>query len=412
MKIFKIFLFIILPLTLSADINYNISIEYRSDSINVLHIIPQMQFDTLGFKIDFQPNIKFIDTTLPPKKLFKDIIGMNMQTAYFSYMNNFINIGMGKSEMKWGEGISPLLLSGYLPLNNISYGIKYKIIDISSVYLLLDRMNTTKNDVIGDTSTIRYNYNRLISAHRITFDFNNTKISLSEAALIYYKEGEDFPIQYFNPLNVYYVYQWNQSDDNLYTPTNVFWDLTVSHNIKDHNFYLELLIDDFQYDNPPGDMNEPNHLAFIFGHKFSVLNTNIHWEYSIASRWIYGLYAPAGRYLAYDFPIGTEEGNDFDRIYFEINRKFPNFSITLINYFKRKGEGTIDTTWPSGGGFHEEDFPTNNFLSGNIKYYYIPQLEVEYSINKMNFKLMLGDIYQINKNHNLIVGFNYILNLR
>lgn len=400
---FRYLIIFLLPLLINASVKTGVEFKYERDTLNLLSIKPYVSFDTSGFSVIFQPNLKFMDTSLPPKNLFKNIVGMNMQTGYISYENSLFFAGAGKRTIRWGEGVSPLLLSGYLPVNNITYGLKYKNIKMTCAYLLLDRMYTTQNDVVGDTSTVKYYFSRFISAHKIEFLIKKTKLALSEVALIYYKNGEHLPIQFLNPLNVMYVLQWNDPDEGNTIPTNLFWDLSLEQQIKNHSLYMELLIDDFQYDNPPGDMNEPNHLAFTAGDSFDISGFDITLEYSLATRWVYGLYAPAGRYTAYGFPLGTEEGNDFDRVYLNINRRIGNYSVYFKGFYKRKGEGTLDKMWPSGGGFREEEFPNDNFLSGNVKYYICPKIGFGYVTKTIGLNIEGGDLCQIEVDNTITV---------
>ncbi len=408
MKKLQLLLILLFPAIINASVKAELFTGYKKDSLNLFSIEPYVAFDTCGFKIEFQPDLKFIDTTLPPKRLFKNIVGMNMRTGYISYENDIFRIGAGKKSVRWGEGVSPLLFSGYLPLNNFHYALKYKNIEFSSVNFLLNRIYSTVNDVVGDTSTVKYHFNRYITAHRIKLLFNKTKISLAEAVLIYYKDGETFPLEFLNPLNVLYVLQWNDPDEGNSVPTNVFWDISVEQRFRRHNIYSELLIDDFQYDNPPGDMNEPNHLAFTLGDSFGICGVDVTLEYSLATRWTYGLYAPAGRFTAYGFPIGTEEGNDFDRLYLKINKNMGEMSFGFKGYFKRKGEGSIDAEWPSGGGFSEEEFPANNFLSGTVKYYICPKVIFEYKKERISFNAEIGDLYQVGAGNSINLKAEFI----
>jgi len=407
-KVFSYIFIFLLPLLLNASINIGVDFNYEKDSLNLFSVKPYISLDTSGFSVVFQPNLKFIDTTLPPRMLFKNIVGMNMQSGYISYENSIFFMEAGKKSMRWGEGVSPLLFSGYLPVNNVMYGLKYKNVEMTCAYILLNRMYTTLNDVVGDTSTTKYHFNRFISAHKIEFLIKKTKIALSEVALIYYKDGESFPLQFLNPLNVMYVLQWNDPDEGNTIPTNLFWDLSLERQMRNHNFYLELLIDDFQYDNPPSDMNEPNHLAFTTGDSFVIGDFDIIMEYSIASRWVYGLYAPAGRYTAYGFPIGTEEGNDFDRVYLNIKRNIGSYSLYFKGTFKRKGEGRLDITWPSGGGFREEEFPDKNFLAGNVKHYICPKIGFGYKTEKMELNVEVGDLYEAGTGNSITANIRFI----
>ena len=161
-----------------------------------------------------------------------------------------------------------------------------------------------------------------------------------------------------NPFLLYYPRLWNRR----IVDENILWSFGFNAVTRNKTFYGELIIDDFPY---TVERNEHPKLAWllgtILGQPFGLDGLFLRLSYRGATRWTFGHKTSWLSFTHEGVPLGPPDGNDFDGVSLDIDRRFSRSELFVAFDFRRKGEGTPWEKEPSG------DFPDPFFLTGVVE---------------------------------------------
>ena len=377
-------------------LGYNFSTAFRTYLDNDVFLTQlDFQFMEKNLLMNIEGVLKAGDSTssLYPTRKWNDKAASDYTRAFVAYGNKKVGLMLGREKLTIGP--SPrynALLSGYAPsMDGLFYWYRNKFFNIYFWGAKLETSLQKKLEYVGDTITEVIRASRYFSLHRIeTAIWQNFSLGFQEVVL-YGGENRDFEPHYFNPLVLYYVYQFNRSTDD-----NYFWDFDVKCYLGNVYLYAEAMFDDFQYAEDP--QGEPNHYVLNLGSMIidpvGNKNSMLFVEYTRASRWVYNHFVPWQRYTYLGFPIGHPYGCSFDDFYMLYRIKLlKNLDLYSSLEYRRKGETEIDTPWPvpePRSVDPEAKFPSNNFLSGVVEKMYKFEERIKFKIKQWNVDLSVG----------------------
>jgi len=316
-------------------------------------------------------------------------------------------VTLGRDFLNWGSGkTGRLLFSDHAqPLDFLSLALKYKGLQLTTMAADLDQWR------LSDSLVQRYGTmvaNRFLSAHRLTFNFNNRfYLGLTEA-LLYGGPRSTWELKYHNPMLYYHGELINGGgyDGNGFLYLDFDW-----YPLRNWELYGEVLVDDFQVEKTGSGDLEPNEIGLIFGLQHAnVLGIDASWlgiEYVRVANRTYNSRFEWEKLVHFNRPVGYALGNNFDRW----NAKayyFPRKGLeTGVEFdYIRKGEGSVldswDTPWSNytlSEGYHEP-FPAgvvekSAIIGLSLKYYFSTNAIIE---TRLRYQDVVNANHQSGKN--------------
>jgi hypothetical protein len=292
-------------------------------------------------------------------KEWTDLAGLTEQ-AYFTIVgeNRRWAFKFGRDHLYWGPGDDHLLLNyAARGIDQISFKVRWNWGRFTALVGQIDDFEPENGDRIS----------RFLSGHRLEFiPWSWLRVGISETLLF----SGDVRLGSMNPFVPFYGELVNEnSEGNGMIGMDV-----VAFPQPGFEVYGELLLDDVQLENEdPGDL-EPAEWGWLIGGRWSGLNgllgTGI--SYSGITNRTYNAIEPKYRYLNYGLPLGSNLGNDGDRLHLDISCwPDPRLHLNAFWEYRRQGEGrvtaafdTLYLTYTVEAGY-SEPFPTGTVEKTN-----------------------------------------------
>jgi hypothetical protein len=286
------------------------------------------------------------------------------------FSNEKIRFDIGRRNLLFGPGDKHSLL-----LSPDAQGYDGFLLQIPAQYL----------EFYGMFSILDAPQPKFLSLHRIGINLKGfLKFGFTEAIVA----ADSLEPLYLNIFLPFYLAQWGRNRDD-----NIMWSLDLQLHLFNSIFYVEMLIDDYMYEDDP----YPDKLAYQVGLKSLLWKSLVaKINYSSVDKWVYthdetqNVYDRDGRCL------GFPPGNDVDEATFELrfmsrHGVFPYVSVDWL----RKGEGSIYLPYEEEGGPINPPFP-----SGVVDKTLKIKVGVDYTLMR-NFYFMMdvGKLYRYNRDH-------------
>lgn len=330
-----------------------------SDSVTREAVLIGKGMHTTFLTVFVEPIIKFGKGYEYPTNMWHDFLGGDYLQGYIKLSGFGTSVTVGREPMKWGPSPrNTLILSGNAPpfdmfkLNYCNTKLKFTFFG-------------TQLDALSGFLGI----NRYFTGHRLEYKINNSLYTgFSEVAL--FGGTNNFPtLYYFNPIFIYYPYQWNRSHSK---GCNILWSFDSKLLLHNVGIYGEFMIDDYPY--APDDAGDRPKIGGNVGLQWAIGDNYFLAEYTNVTRWTYDHVDQWQRYTYLGYCIGNPNGPDFDETFFGVNHHLSKNTDILFDYsFLRKGEGIINEVYP-------DNFPAKYWLTGTLKYANKPEIGVQ--INK------------------------------
>lgn len=358
---------------------YEYSIGVISDSSNTRSAILFGKGIGAGWATIFiEPIIKFKASPEYPSRLWQDFVVADYLRGYVKLAGFGTALTLGRETIKWGP--SPrksLVISGNAPpfdLVRLSY--KNPKLKFTFFGTQLNPISLSYKDV---------QINRYFTGHRLEYALSNSlNIGVSEVAL-FGGENKTPDLYYFNPVVIYYPYQWHHKSE-----VNILCGMDFKWLVRNMAFYGELMVDDFPYEQ--SEKGEHPKIGVNIGAQCAVGKNYILAEYTAVTRWTYDHLVPWQQYTYMGYGIGNPYGPDFDELFVGIIHHLSKkidvlFDVSAVC----KGSGTIDEPYPA-------KFDEEYWLTGNLKNIYKPQLGIQLN-KKISTTLKIGCIINDNKTY-------------
>ncbi len=291
---------------------------------------------------------------------WKKNLGGTFDIAYTNIDAGYFTLLLGRDHIRWGPSSRDvLLLSDQIPpFDMIKAEGKLGSFKLVWFATVLDQIYIPPFWQ-GLNSEDGFWAKRYLSGHRLNLKSKaGIEMGLSEMVL-YGGENRNFEPYYLIPILPYYGEQYNRDIDD-----NILWSLDLSVTwFRNKEIYLELLVDDFQYD----FKSEPQQTGYQiglnqtdpFGFKRSYLNI----EYTKINNWVYGQNKPWNVYTFDGRGMGSILGPDADRWCLRLTYHWTkDIDLGIREEYRRKGEGRIETPQPGAVP------ASKNFPSGVVEY--------------------------------------------
>jgi hypothetical protein len=358
--------------------NIDISLYSVVDTVNFVQFCPTLKYRFGEWGGVVSPYVRWGgDYFYPRKKKFG--VYADFPRGSIFYKNDNILFSFGKDIFSLGPAFeNNALLSSNIPLNYLSFTIKTSKLAFTHFLSRLDDYEGVEYQWDDTSSGSLINVNRYLGIHRLEIKpLSWLAFSFSEAMLIG-GESLGLPFELFTPFTIYFLEQYNQQEN-----TNIFWNIDLVATRGKFLFYLDLFIDDFQYEADP--WKEPNHIGFysgVIGKDIVVDNSEVLVYYNLMTRWCYDNILVWQRYIDKELPLGSMLGCDYDRFVFKALYPIVSFKAGVMISYTRRGENEISTPWPVNTAHPaspENEFDGTNFLTGTIekRYTFAPILKYE-----------------------------------
>ncbi len=282
-------------------------------------------------------NVMTVDpyATENPNYIGKEWRGLSGYTeqAYLMWTSKYVRLTAGRSYIVYGPGRKSSLLfsSAARPMDNLKVDICQKHFGFQGLTAKLDPIN---------------GYQRYLSAHRLSFYFGNWAVGMTESVL-YSGVGKNPEYAYLNPFLLFHAEQINGPDLN----GNTLGTLDLNYNGRNWMAYMEMLVDDIQFDKKEvGDL-EPNEIGCIvgadFADPFKLPGIYLGIEYAAITNRTYKTTEVSEWFQHRNVPIGYELGSDFDRINLLLKKYYKNWQLAVEFDHIRQGEGELSKAWDS-----------------------------------------------------------------
>ena len=247
-------------------------------------------------------------------------------------MDIFFQVGREYKTIGYGYG-SKLVLSGDSPpLDFIEFGLKYGIVNFSSIH----------GSTVGDFS---YNmddrYTKYWAFNRLKLSFENLfDIGIGEN-IVY--SGRGFELGYASPLAFYkFVEQSLQDRDNA----NLYFDIQTSF-IPNLELQGTFFLDENILSNLQNFDSYKNKTAYQLGafwyEAFTINNLSLKLEYTKIRPFVYSHVDIQNTYTAWETNMGHPIGPNADEIFSELAYNVNDWIRASLNYrFVRRGENIYD----------------------------------------------------------------------
>ncbi|MBI4530582.1 MAG: hypothetical protein HY709_03580 [Candidatus Latescibacteria bacterium] len=285
-----------------------------------------------------------------------------VREAGVAYQTRWMGVIFGRQRIAWGpvgmevgwwrNGLEgrQLLISGWAPsFDQMSIWLRYKTVTITMLQAMLDASSI-------DESPSRQYVNRYLALHRLEWRPRaDLVVGLSDGAL-YTGVGRPVEWYYLNPLiPVFESVSTNprRGEAPRGDNDNIVMMLDVSWWLRRMELYGEVLVDEFQYEQP-----DRRRFHDALGRRFGLVVTapltirqmDVGVEYLRNDRWLYihpGLFT---RYLYHGIILGTPLGGDVEQVVgwmtYQLTR---DLAMHGAGTWRRRGETEVVTTpWQVG----------------------------------------------------------------
>lgn len=300
--------------------------------------------DNIVYNQDFYNRIPFIKeqgrvltVNKPKRSEFSETRG------YLKYQNSWLNIGVIKDNLSYGEGSnSKLILSTKSPsFPALFYEIKFS--DWFKVYmlhgwLLSGIMDSTKS---YQTQTFfrKVEHEKYFALHSFEFNFFKRLILRFGETIIYSDRGPYIgymlPFLFYRSIDHMFTYGSEDSGNN----GSFFFD--GSYQFSDqHKIYGSLFIDELSFSNLLKGKTDRNQFGFLAGYSNSnslLRNFSFDLEYTRILPWVYSNWIPAQTYSNLGYLMGHYIGQNADQFYTNLSYEFKHFKFSLNGDYTRQG---------------------------------------------------------------------------
>jgi len=326
--------------------NY-LRLSFRADSLARGYLTASFKLKLGRALLVMEPTLKVGRSPDYPTHLWKDFAAGDFIHGYLRIPLGHFKIIAGRYPFYEGPTFGePFFFSGTLPPLDL-VGFTFEKGPFGFLYLFSPLGLRLPDSV-----------QRYLNYHKLAFSpADGLSLYFSEAALYGGRNALPDPY-YMNPFLLYYPRLWNRR----IVDENILWSFGFNAVTRNKTFYGELIIDDFPY---TVERNEHPKLAWllgtILGQPFGLDGLFLRLSYRGATRWTFGHKTSWLSFTHEGVPLGPPDGNDFDGISLDIDRRFSRSELFVAIDFRRKGEGTPWEREPSG------DFPDPFFLTGVIE---------------------------------------------
>jgi len=324
-----------------------LQLSFRADSLARGYLTASLKIKMDRALLVMEPTLKVGRSPDYPTHLWKDFAAGDIISGYLRIPFEHFKIIAGRYPFYDGPAFGdPFFFSGELPPLDL-LGFTFEKGHFGFLYLF------SPLGLYSPDSTQKY-----LNYHKLTFSpTSSMTFYFSEAALYGGRNAPPDPY-YVNPFLLYYPRLWNRR----IVDENILWSFGFNSVVGNRIFYGELVIDDFPY---TVKRNEHPKLAWllgtILGHPLGLEHLYLRLSYRGATRWTFGHKTSWLSFTHERVPLGPPDGNDFDRISLDIDRRFNRGEFVVALDFRRKGEGDPEEKEPSG------DFPDPFFLTGVVE---------------------------------------------
>ncbi len=249
---------------------------------------------------------------------------------YVRWSGPAAHVQIGKDYWSTGEGLA---LSDRQPFEQFQGHY-----DLSRIFRLT--WFTGQLDGSVDSSGV---CNRYLAGHRLELRTSRLCIGASEY-MMYGGIGRGVEWYYLLP---FYVFQGEQ--DNRPFDDNAIWDLDTKFIIPPVRVKLEIMIDDFQIESKTKSDKEPMEMGLFCNIAMAILDNPVfltqNIDYQMVTGWTYNQNKPWNRWIYNNEPLGSQYGNDFDRLSLTTKVLGPSYSGEFELALLRSGEGSIIDPW-------------------------------------------------------------------
>jgi hypothetical protein len=331
--------------------------------------------------------------------------------GYVSYSNEWLNIGIVKDNLKFGEGKnSQLILSSRAP-SFPALVLNLKLSEWFSVYSLhgwlISGITDSSKSYSTQLMTRKVEHEKYFALHSFQFDlFNSLTFRIGET-IIYSDRGPYLgymlPFLLFRSVDHMFTYGSDDSGNN----GSLFFDGNYRFG-KSYKLYGSLFIDELSLSKLLKGDTERNQFGFLAGleaKKF--LDKNLSWtvEYTRILPWVYSNWIPAQTYTNNRFPMGHYIGQNSDQIYFDVSYKFfDGLDVTVSgDYTRNGGFSDIKNQYsPPGEKFLYGPVRKILRLGSEINFNYLENIFVKLEYDFYDVKdedVMRTPDWQLGKNH-------------
>jgi len=282
-------------------------------------------------------------------KKWRDLTGFT-EAAYLIYTAKRWEIKLGRDHLAWGPGDDHLILNDAARgLDGLSFKLRWRWGQFEG---LIGQVND-----YSDSTGVRSN--RFLSGHRL-------EVAPLEWLRLGFSETLLFSSMRFGSMNPFLPYYGELANENSEGNGMLGLDFSIFPT-PGVQAYGELLLDDIQIENKiPKDL-EPTEWGWLVGLRWAGMNgrlgAGISYE-GITNR-TFNAKEPQYRYTNYGLPLGSDLGNDADRLNLSVSC-WPDAKLRVDGLFeyRRQGEGGIDALFDSSylnytvEQGYDEPFPT------------------------------------------------------
>ncbi|MBU2594856.1 MAG: hypothetical protein KKG02_09980 [Candidatus Edwardsbacteria bacterium] len=294
--------------------------------------------------------------------VYEGISGDDLSSNYYGYQWRGVKAKTGQVYVRWSGDKSffqigkdqincglGLTLSGRDPYENIQGGVTLG--DHLKLYGFVGKLDGWLKDSVF--------VNRYLAGHRAEISFPPFQLGFNEY-VIYGGPGRNVELYYLIPLYLYQGEQINRQFDD-----NVIWNADFKIVKPPFRLSGEVTIDDFQIERKTAGDQEPTEAGFGLQADWAVISSpcfvTTSLSYRMITGWTYNQSKDWNRFLFESQPIGSEEGNDFDRLSWKLTANSSAWIGSAEVFYKRKGQGSIEDPWTEPWAHDStwhETFPT------------------------------------------------------
>ncbi len=328
-------------------------VSYQSDTFQRLEVSGSWAFERGNWVGVVEPYLAVGNDSLYPPP-WHGVRG-DFRRAFLGYVGHPVQVFFGRVPLRWGPPLRENLLfsAKYPPPDGGVASLELGPVRITQAFLWLDPYLFSYQIDTPNNLEIRDAYNRFVNAHRVEFKVWRLTFSWSEA--VFYSRLNGPPeLAYFNPLSLYYAFNWNWS---FVAEDDYIWVFDACLSLEGLLLYGEFFVDDFQYVAEEGW--DPNQTAGAAGFVKAFGEWRLRGEAAYATRWTYNSRLKTTKKIYMGYPLGHPRGSDFLETYWELRRgPWAGFAQAFWD-----GAGSIEERMPYGN----EGFPKETFLVPPVK---------------------------------------------
>ncbi len=299
--------------------------------------------------------------------------------AALSYHNNWLTVQFGRGRQAWGafESNNLVLSSNSPAYEHLMLEARYKRYKGRFFYGFLE-------SIMANDSNI----NRYLVGHAIEYsNHRNLLIGFSELIIF---SGIDRPLDlsFLNPFLPAIEVELNDRTNKQVGPesSNAVWSLLVDWMvIPGLRVSANFTIDEFQFDNKDREKGRPDaiayHLKTAYSKTIGSIGVTTFFDYSRIGTFTFSHFQSSNNFVSRGLPIGSELGNDSDRLQLGVRLLLPIRVIFSSSFgIQRSGErNLLNNPYLA---FSEEEFQAGPFPSGTVQKTHFIDWRINYSVKK------------------------------